>query len=411
MAGNGPGVSGGGSPMRVKPAARRKKGRISRRVNAISPSGIRKYFDLLASMDGVISLGVGEPDYATPWHIIEPAIESLRKGQTRYTPNLGMPELLQELARYLHREHGLDYDPDGELLITVGVSEALDLAMRAILDPGDEVIIADPCYVSYEPCVVLAGGKTVPVPTREEDAFELSAAEVESRITAHTRAILIGYPANPTGAVMGLERMEELAEVAKRYGLAVVSDEIYAKLVYGVEHTCVAALPGMQPNTVLLGGFSKAYAMTGWRIGYAAASRDLIAAMTKIHQYTMMCVPTMAQVAAIEALRHGEDSAAEMVNDYNRRRLVMVNGLRGIGLSCFEPKGAFYAFPSVRATGLTSEEFAEGLLTEEKVVVVPGSAFGPCGEGYVRCCYTTSMAEIEEALTRMRRFVRRHRRG
>lgn len=411
MAGNLSGVSGGGNPMQVKPAARRKKGRISRRAKALSPSGIRKFFDLLASMDGGISLGVGEPDYATPWHIIEPAIESLHKGQTMYTPNSGMPELRQELARHLRREHGLDYDPESELLITVGVSEGLDLAMRAILDPGDEVIIADPCYVSYEPCVILAGGKAVPVPTREEDAFELSATEVESRITARTRAILIGYPANPTGAVMGPERMRELADIAKRHELAVVSDEIYAKLVYGVEHTCVAALPGMQPNTILLGGFSKAYAMTGWRIGYAAAPRDLIAAMTKIHQYTMMCAPTMAQVAAIEALRHGEESVAEMANDYNRRRLVMINGLRDIGLSCFEPKGAFYAFPSIRATGLTSEEFAEGLLTEEKVVVVPGSAFGSRGEGYVRCCYATSMADIEEALTRMRRFVRRHRRG
>jgi aminotransferase len=398
----------GASP-RTKPAVRRRTGRVSKRVNAISPSGIRKYFDLLDSLDGVISLGVGEPDYATPWHIIEPAIESLHKGQTMYTPNSGMPELRQELARYLRREHGLDYDPATELLITVGVSEGLDLAMRAILNPGDEVIIPDPCYVSYEPCVVLAGGKTVAVPTREEDAFALSAAEVEARITPRTRAILIGYPANPTGAVMGRERMLELTEVAKRHNLTIVSDEIYAKLVYGVEHTCVAALPGMQPSTILLGGFSKAYAMTGWRIAYAAAPKDLIAAMTKIHQYTMMCVPTMAQVAAIEALHNGDRSVADMVDDYNRRRLVMVNGLRDIGLSCFEPKGAFYAFPSIRSTGLTSEEFAEGLLTEEKVVTVPGSAFGAFGEGYVRCCYATSMADIEEALTRMRRFVKRHR--
>ncbi len=290
-------VSGGGNSLQVKPAARRKKARVSRRVNMISPSGIRKYFDLLTSIDGVISLGVGEPDFTTPWHIMEPAIESLHKGQTMYQPNSGMPELRQELARHLHSEHGLDYDPDSELLITVGVSEGLDLAMRATIDPGDEIIIPDPCYVSYEPCVVLAGGKPVLVPTREEDTFELSAAEVESRITDRTRAILIGYPANPTGAVMGQERMRELAEVARRHDLTVVSDEIYARLVYGVEHTCVAALSGMQPNTILLGGFSKAHAMTGWRIGYAAASKDLIAAMTKIHQYTMMCVPTMAQVA------------------------------------------------------------------------------------------------------------------
>ena len=325
-----------------------------------------------------------------------------------YTSNLGMPELRQELARHLKAGYDLDYDPATELLITVGVSEALDLAMRAILDPGDEVIIPDPCYVSYEPCVVLAGGKTVAVPTGEEDDFELGAEGIEARITDRTRAILIGYPANPTGAVMSRDKMEQVAEVARRHGLLVASDEIYAKLVYGVEHTCVAALPGMRDTTILLGGFSKAYAMTGWRIGYAAAPREIIAAMTKIHQYTMMCAPTMGQVAAIEALRSGDESAAEMVEDYNRRRLVMVSGLREIGLPCFEPRGAFYAFPSIRRTGLTSEEFAEKLLTEEKVAVVPGSAFGQRGEGYVRCCYATSMAEIEEALTRMRRFVNRH---
>ncbi|HUV43283.1 MAG TPA: aminotransferase class I/II-fold pyridoxal phosphate-dependent enzyme [Dehalococcoidales bacterium] len=396
---------------KVNSRAKKKKYHISRRANQISPSGIRKFFDLLASMEGVISLGVGEPDYATPWHITEAAIESLQKGQTMYTSNSGMPELRQELARYLKAEYDLEYDPATELLITVGVSEALDLAMRAILDPGDEVIISDPCYVSYEPCIVLAGGKAVAVPTNEEESFELSAAEVEARVTDKTRAILIGYPANPTGAVMSRDRMAEVAEVARRHSLLVTSDEIYAKLVYGVEHTCVAALPGMKASTILLGGFSKAYAMTGWRIGYAAAPREIIAAMTKVHQYTMMCAPTMGQVAAIEALRYGEESATDMVEDYNRRRLVMVKGLREIGMPCFEPKGAFYAFPSVRTTGLTSEEFAERLLTEEKVAVVPGSAFGLCGEGYVRCCYATSMADIEEALTRMRRFVNRHKKA
>jgi len=390
---------------------RRKKYHISKRAGQLSPSGIRKFFDLLATMEGVISLGVGEPDYATPWHITEAAIQSLEKGQTMYTSNLGMPELRQELARHLQAEYGLKYDPATELLITVGVSEALDLSMRAMLDPGDEVIMPDPCYVSYEPCVILPGGKTVAVATREEDNFELSAVEVEARITDRTRAILLGYPANPTGAVMSRDKMAEVAAVARRHGLVVVSDEIYARLVYGVEHTCVAALPGMKENTILLGGFSKAYAMTGWRIGYAAAPREIIAAMTKIHQYTMMCAPTMSQVAAIEALRSGDGSAAEMVEDYNRRRLVMVKGLREIGLPCFEPRGAFYAFPSVERTGLTSEEFAERLLTEEKVAVVPGSAFGQCGEGHVRCCYATSMADIEEALTRMRRFVNRHRRS
>jgi aminotransferase len=385
------------------------KYRISQRASQLSPSGIRKFFDLLASMEGVISLGVGEPDFPTPWHIREAAIESLEKGYTMYTSNLGIPELRQELARHLSNHYNIDYDPATELLITVGVSEGLDLAMRAILDPGDEVIIPDPCFVAYDACVILAGGIPVPVPTNEEDSFELSAAAVAARITSKTRAIFIGYPANPTGAVMPRNKLLEIAELAKRHGLMVVSDEIYAKLVYGIDHTCLAALPGMKENTILLGGFSKAYAMTGWRIGYAAAPKEIVAAMTKIHQYTMMCAPTMAQVAALEALKSGENSAIEMVADYNRRRLVIVQGLNDIGLPCFEPRGAFYAFPSIKHTGLCSEDFAERLLTEEKVAVVPGSAFGRCGEGYVRCCYATSLADIEEALARMKRFVSRHR--
>jgi len=356
----------------------------------------------------VISLGVGEPDFVTPWHICEAAIESLEKGYTMYTSNLGMPELRQELSRHLKNNYNLEYDPHNELLITVGVSEALDLTMRAILNPGDEVIMPDPCYVSYDSCVILAEGIPVMVPSNEENNFEISATDIEARITNKTRAILIGYPANPTGAVMSRDKLVEIAEVVRRHRLLVASDEIYAKLVYGVEHTCIATLPGMKENTILLGGFSKAYAMTGWRIGYAAAPREIIATMTKIHQYTMMCAPTMGQVAAIEALKSGEDSAAEMVQDYNRRRLVVVKGLRDIGLSCFEPKGAFYAFPSIKCTGMTSEEFAERLLTEEKVAVVPGSAFGQYGEGYVRCCYATSLADIQEALARMKRFVDRH---
>ncbi|MFC1977463.1 aminotransferase class I/II-fold pyridoxal phosphate-dependent enzyme [Chloroflexota bacterium] len=394
--------------MSTNPRGQRRKYHISQRANQISPSGIRRFFDLLASMEGVISLGVGEPDFTTPWHITKAAIESLEKGYTMYTSNLGMPELRQELSRYLKNHYSLEYDPGSELLITVGVSEALDLAMRAILDPGDEVILPDPCYVSYGPCVVLAGGTPIMVPSNEENNFEISAADFEARITNKTKAIIIGYPANPTGAVMSRDKLAEITEVARRHRLSVVSDEIYAKLVYGVEHTCVATLPGMKESTILLGGFSKAYAMTGWRIGYAAAPKEIIAAMTKIHQYTMMCAPTMAQVAAIEALKSGEDSAAEMVEDYNRRRLVIVKGLCDIGLSCFEPKGAFYAFPSIKCTGMTSEEFAERLLTEEKVAVVPGSAFGQYGEGYVRCCYATSLADIEEALAKMKRFVDRH---
>jgi len=380
----------------------------SQRASQIAPSGIRRFFDLLASMEGVISLGVGEPDFATPWHIREAAIYSLEKGYTMYTSNLGMPELRQELSRYLKDTHNLDYDPNDELLITVGVSEALDLAMRAILDPGEEVIMPDPCYVSYNPCVILAGGTPIMVPTNQENNFELAAEDIETKVSNKTKAILIGYPANPTGAVIPREKLAKIAKVAQRHQLLVISDEIYAKLVYGVEHTCFATLPGMKENTILLGGFSKAYAMTGWRIGYAAANKEIIAAMTKIHQYTIMCAPTMAQVAAIEALKSGEPSAREMVEDYNRRRLVMVKGLNDIGLPCFKPKGAFYAFPSIKGTGMTSEEFAEKLLIEEKVAVVPGNAFGQCGEGYVRCCYATSLAEIEEALLRMGRFVKKH---
>jgi len=381
----------------------------SQRVNQVAPSGIRKFFDLLASLEGVISLGVGEPDFTTPWHIREAAIYSLEKGYTMYTSNSGMPELRRELSRYLKERYKLSYNPDSELLITVGVSEALDLTMRAILDPGDEVIVPDPCYVSYSPCVTLAGGTPIMAPTREKNNFELSAADIEARVSDKTKAILIGYPSNPTGAVMSKEKLAKIADVARRHRLLVISDEIYGRLVYGVKHTCFATLPQMKESTILLGGFSKAYAMTGWRIGYAAASKEIIGAMTKIHQYTIMCAPTMAQVAAIEALKSGESSVLEMVEDYNRRRLVMVKGLKDIGLPCFEPKGAFYAFPSIKGTGMTSEEFAEKLLREEKVAVVPGTAFGQGGEGYVRCCYATSLADIEEALLRMGRFVKKYR--
>ena len=388
---------------------RQKRKLISTKVNRLSPSGIRKFFDLLASMDGVISLGVGEPDYATPWHIIEAAIKSLERGYTMYTSNSGIVELRQETAKFLEEKYAVKYDPVGEILMTVGVSEALDLAMRAILNPGDEVLMSDPHYVAYDSCVIMAGGEPVMVPTSEKDNFEINADDIESRITPKTKAILIGYPANPTGAVMGRDKLLAIADVARRHKLIVISDEIYARLVYGVEHTCFASLPDIQDNTILLGGFSKAYAMTGWRIGYAAAPRDIIAAMTKIHQYTIMSAPTMAQVAAIEALKSGESSVQEMVEDYNRRRLVIVKGFRDIGLSCFEPKGAFYAFPSIAVTGMTSEEFSEKLLVEEKIAAVPGSAFGGCGEGYVRCCYATSLADIEEALNRMARFVKKHR--
>lgn len=385
----------------------KKKSPVSKRADSIAPSGIRKFFDLLASMDGVISLGVGEPDYTTPWRIREAAIYSLEQGRTMYTSNLGTPELRQELANHLQQKYGVKYHPETELLITVGVSEALDLAMRATIDPGDQVIIPAPCYVAYPAAVSLSGGEPIMVPTFEANNFEISPSDIENALTPRTKAILSGYPANPTGAVMPREKLAAVAEVACNNDLLVISDEIYSRLVYGVEHTCFAALPGMQERTILLGGFSKAYAMTGWRIGYAAGPKEIIAAMTKIHQYTIMCAPTMAQVAALEALRGGEDSVLEMVADYNRRRKVIVKGLQDIGFSCFEPKGAFYAFPNITITGMNSETFAEKLLQEEKVAVVPGTAFGACGEGYVRCCYATSLPELEEALVRIKRFVNR----
>jgi aminotransferase len=386
-----------------------KKRTISKRVNRLSPSGIRKFFDMLQSMEDVISLGVGEPDYATPWHISEVAVQSLERGYTMYTSNSGILELRQGVSRYHKERYGVEYDPSGEILITVGVSEALDLAMRAVLNPGDEVIMPDPHYVAYDSCVIMAGGEPVMVPTSQENDFEVDADDIETRITGKTRAILIGYPANPTGAVMSRDKLLAIADVAKRHGLLVISDEIYARLVYGVKHTCFSSLPGIRNNTILLGGFSKAYAMTGWRVGYALAPREIIAAMTKIHQYTIMSAPTMSQVAAIQALKAGEQSVQEMVEDYNRRRLIIVKGFNDIGLPCFEPKGAFYAFPSIIGTGMTSEEFSEKLLMEEKVAAVPGSAFGECVEGYIRCCYATSLAEIEEALTRMGRFVKKYR--
>ncbi|MCL2149719.1 MAG: aminotransferase class I/II-fold pyridoxal phosphate-dependent enzyme [Dehalococcoidia bacterium] len=379
--------------------------RISQRTQALQPSGIRKFFDLLSSIDGVISLGVGEPDYATPWRLREVAIKSLEQGKTMYTSNLGTPELRQAIAGYLDKAYGLNYDPATEVLITVGVSEAMDLAMRAVIDPGDEVIMPAPCYVAYPAVVALSGGMPVVVPTTAEHDFEIEPSDIGNKITRNTRAVFIGYPANPTGAVMPRHKLLGIAQLAERYNLLVVSDEIYARLSYGDSHTCFASLPGMREHTLLLGGFSKAYAMTGWRVGYAAGPREIIAAMTKIHQYTTMCAPTMSQVAALEAIKAGEDSVLEMVSDYNRRRLLMVNGLREIGLDCFEPKGAFYAFPCISSTGMTSEEFAEKLLQEERVAVVPGTAFGECGEGYVRCCYATSVPDLEEALIRMKRFV------
>ena len=335
---------------------------ISQKVATLPPSGIRKFFDLLSSLEDVISLGIGEPDFVTPWHIREAGTYSLEKGYTMYTSNSGMPELRQELASYLELRYGLSYHPENEILITTGSSEGLDLTLRAILNPGDEVIIPDPCYVAYPADIILAGGVPTLVPTSEENNFVIRATDIESRITKQTKAILIGYPANPTGAVISEKEANAITELAKKYDLLVISDEIYARLIYGVEHICFPTLPGMKERTILISGFSKSHAMTGWRIGYVAAERRFIQALTKIHQYTMLCVPTMAQIAAIEALRNGEAEIEKMVQEYNRRRRFMVKRLNDIGLPCFEPKGAFYAFPSIKATGMNSEEFAEKLL-------------------------------------------------
>jgi aminotransferase len=382
---------------------------IAQKVATLPPSGIRKFFDLMAHMEDVISLGIGEPDFVTPWHIREAGIYSLEKGYTMYTSNSGMPELRQELAGYLENHYGINYHPEQEILITTGSSEGLDLILRAIINLGDEVIIPNPCYGAYPADINLAGGIPVVIPTNEENNFVIRATDIEAKITQKTRAILIGYPSNPTGAIMSKREADAIAQLAKKHDLLVISDEIYARLVYGAQHICFPSLPGMKKRTILVSGFSKSHAMTGWRIGYVAADRHLIQALTKIHQYTMLSAPTMTQMAAIEALRNGETEVEKMVQEYNRRRRFMVKRLNEIGLSCFEPKGAFFAFPSIKGTGMNSEEFAEKLLLKEKVAVVPGTAFGPCGEGFVRCCYATSLPDIEEALRRMDKFIRKNR--
>ena len=384
--------------------------RLSTAVNDLAPSGIRKFFDIAAEMEDVISLGVGEPDFITPWAIRESCVYGLEQGFTAYTANRGLLELRQEIAALYKRNFNTAYDPAEEILVTVGVSEGLDLAMRAIVSQGDEVLIPEPCYVSYKACVTLAGGVPVPVAAKIDNDFRITAAELEAQITPRTKALLIGYPNNPTGAVMSRLDLLEIADLAEKYDLIVISDEIYGDLTYGgMEHTCFSSLPGMKDRTILLNGFSKAYAMTGWRIGYALANPVIIAAMTKIHQYTMLCAPITAQIAAVEALRHGEKYMRNMVAEYDKRRRLIYDGLQKIGLSCFEPKGAFYIFPCIESTGMTSEEFAEKLLHSEHVALVPGNAFGSSGEGFVRCSYATSVANISEALVRMENFLRHHR--
>ncbi len=381
---------------------------IARRVYDVPPSGIRRFFDIAATMADVISLGIGEPDFVTPEPILEAGIQSLRDGETGYTSNAGIFELRQAVSTHLERMYGVSYDPETEVLITVGVSEALHLALSAVVNPGDEVILHTPTFVSYQPEVIFAGGVPVAIQTKTEDAFQLMADDVLPKINAKTKALLLGYPNNPTGGVMTRENMLALSKLADEHDLLVLSDEIYDQLVYGGhKHVCFASLPGMRERTITLGGFSKSYAMTGWRIGYAAAPAPILAALAKIHQYTIMSAPTPSQAAALQALRNGAAHVQTMVAEYDRRRQLIVSGLNELGLPTFEPLGAFYAFPNIDASGMDDETFAERLLEEEAVAVVPGNAFGAEGN-FVRCCYATSYEKLEQALERIHRFMQRH---
>jgi aminotransferase len=381
---------------------------LSERVLSVPPSGIRKFFDILATMTDVISLGVGEPDFDTPRPIIEAGVESLREGRTHYTSNYGTVELRRALAAHLERLYGVSYDPLKELLITVGASEAVDLALRATCDPGDEVILHEPSYVAYVPAIVFAGGTAVRVATRFEDDFALDPAAVEAAITPRTKALFLGYPCNPTGAVLPDAVQDELAAIAERHDLLVYSDEIYDRLAYGsYRHRAFSSLPGMRDRTILMGGFSKAYAMTGWRVGWLAAPAGILEGIVKVHQYGIMSASTVAQDAALVAIVDGEPEVERMRAEYDRRRRLVVDGFNAMGLETFEPRGAFYAFPKITSTGLDSETFAQRLLEEEHVAVVPGGAFGPSGQDHVRACYATSYEKLEEALSRIGRFVDR----
>jgi aminotransferase len=377
---------------------------MNKNIGLIPPSGIRKFFDLVMAAKDIISLGVGEPDFITPWHIRESSIYSLEKGYTNYTSNAGLIELREKLSEKIKKENNVYYNPEDEILITVGVSEAFDLALRALLNPDDEVIIPEPCFVSYKPLTILSNAKPIIVETKEKDNFEVVPEMIKNKITKKTKAIVLNSPNNPTGAVISKKAMEEIASLAKENNFYVISDEIYGDLVYEGSHTCFSSLNGMKENTILLNGFSKSYAMTGLRVGYVAAPKEILQAMNKIHQYSIMSAPTTAQMAALEALKNGKKDLIKMREEYNRRRRVIVKRLNDIGLSCFNPKGAFYAFPNITSTGLSSEKFSEELLKKQKVAVVPGTAFGDCGEGYVRCSYATSLEEINEALERIEKF-------
>jgi aminotransferase len=384
------------------------KSYLSKTVEELKPSGIRRFFDLAAGMEGVISLGVGEPDFITPWSVREAAILSLEQGYTSYTANAGLMELREEIAGYMQKSFGVCYSPRSEIIVTVGASQALDIALRAILDPGDEVIVVEPSFVSYVPLVSLAGGVPVQVQTLKENGFKILPEQLEKVITDRTKAIILCSPNNPTGTMLSGSELEAIAQIAEKYNLLVLSDEIYAELAYDGEYTSFAAISGMKKRTILISGFSKGFAMTGWRLGFVCAPEAVSQAMLKIHQYAMMCAPTMAQFAALEALKTGRSDVEDMKKSYKRRRNYFVQSLNELGLTCHVPGGAFYAFPSIESTGLSSEEFAEKLLLEEKVAVVPGNIFGESGEGHVRCSYATSMELLQEAIKRIGHFLKRN---
>ena len=378
---------------------------LSETITAIPPSGIRKFFDIVSEMKDAISLGVGEPDFDTPWHIRDEGIYSLEKGRTFYTSNAGLKELKLEISRYLERRFDVGYDPDREIMVTVGGSEAIDIALRAMLDPGDEVLIPQPSYVSYVPCTILAGGVPVTVELEEKDRFRLTKEKVLEKLTPKTKILVLPFPNNPTGSILEKEDLEAIADVVRETDLFVISDEIYSELTYGRHHCTIAALSGMKERTVLINGFSKSYAMTGWRLGYACAPEAILRQMLKIHQYAIMCAPTTSQYAAVEALRNGDRDVEEMREAYDQRRRFLVKALRDMGLDCYEPQGAFYVFPCIKKFGMSSDTFALRLLEQEKVAVVPGTAFGDCGEGYLRISYAYSLQDLKRALERMGRFV------
>jgi Aspartate/tyrosine/aromatic aminotransferase len=380
------------------------KDMILEKIKKVPPSGIRKYFDLINEMTDVISLGVGEPDFITPWNIREAGIYSLETGHTQYSSNAGFIELREEISKYLYRKFDLDYNPENEILVTVGGSEGIDAALRALVGPGDEVIIPEPSFVAYKGCAAFTGATPVTIELKQENDFRLTAKQLEDAITDKTKVVIIPFPNNPTGAIMSRDDLYELVQVLKDKDIVVLSDEIYCELTYEGKHTSIASFPEMKDRTVVINGFSKSFAMTGWRLGYACGHKDLINEMKKIHQYGIMCAPTTAQDAAVEALRNSDDDVAMMAKEYNRRRRVVIDGFRKAGFSCFEPKGAFYVFPCIKKTGLSSEDFCEKLLIEQKVLVVPGTAFGECGEGYVRACYASSMENIIEAMKRIKTF-------